>query len=130
MSRLWGEDRTEEEEAWERYVRACDTYFKARRLLFDTDPLPFVRAALQDGGELFVALHLLEDVGWNRPELVKAVVPELYPYTLSLGRPGIFSRLVLGRLSRAGTAYAEDLHARPAPLVAGRCATRATTSSP
>lgn len=112
------EEKSEAEDAWDDYVRASNTYSTARRMLFETDPLPAVRKALNGGGDLFAALHLLKDVGWDRPRLVQAVVPELYACSLSLGPPGIFARLVLRRLSGSGHAYAKALHAGLAPLTA------------
>ncbi|GAA3823761.1 hypothetical protein ACFS5L_33495 [Streptomyces phyllanthi] len=118
LDRLREEEKSEAEEAWDDFVRASDRYSEARRALFETDPLPAVRKALNDGGDMFAALDLLMDVGWNRPELVRAVVPELYSCSLSLGRPGIFARLVLRRLSGSGPEYAEALHAELAPLTA------------
>jgi hypothetical protein len=112
------DEKSEAEEAWDDFVRASYKRSKAMRELFETDPLPAVRKALSGGGELFAALDLLMDVGWDRPELVRAVVPELYSSSLSLGRPGIFARLVLRRLSGSGREYAEGLHAELAPLTA------------
>lgn len=112
------EEKSEAEEAWDDFVRASNKRGKAMRELFETDPLPAVRKALNGGGEMFAALDLLKDVGWSRPELVGAVVPELYSCSLSLGPPGIFARLVLRRLSASGQEYAEGLHAGLAPLTA------------
>ncbi|MFF1445619.1 hypothetical protein [Streptomyces sp. NPDC058295] len=93
------EEKSEAEDAWDDYVRASNSYSKARRVLFETDPLPALRKALNGGGDLFAPLHLLKDVGWDRPELAQVVVLELYACSLGLGPPGIFARLVLRRLS-------------------------------
>ncbi|MFD3525525.1 hypothetical protein [Streptomyces sp. NPDC058653] len=101
---------TDAERAWAAYVKASDKLAGARRELFETDALPLVRDALAGGGDLLTALHLLMDVGWQRPELVRAVLPELYECSLSMGRAGIFARLVLGRLSRAGERYTDGMY--------------------
>ena len=58
---------------------------EAKRVLFETGPLPAVQKALNGGGIPFAALHPLHHVGWDRPELIRAVVPELYSCSLSLG---------------------------------------------
>lgn len=126
MGWFWKEEKSEAEDAWDDFVRANDTYSEAKQVLFETDPLPAVRNALNDGGDLFAALQLLKDVGWNRPELVQAVVPELYSCSLSLGRPGIFARLVLRRLSGSGHTYAEALHTELVPLTAATLREEAT----
>ncbi|MEV6959389.1 hypothetical protein AB0M97_09330 [Streptomyces sp. NPDC051207] len=118
LSWLWEDGKSQEEEAWDCFVEACGEYGEARRRLFETDPLPSVRKALAGGDGRFAALQLLRDVGWDRPELVQAVVPELYACSLGLGPPGIFARLVLRRLGESGHRYAEDLPTQLAPLVA------------
>ncbi|WP_330172921.1 hypothetical protein OG875_04565 [Streptomyces sp. NBC_01498] len=111
--------RTDAERAWDAYTKASGRLAVAQRELFETDPLPAVRKALAggDGTGLFAALDLLTQVGWNRPQLVRAVLPELYSCSLSLGRPGIFARLVLGRLSRAGERYTRGMEAEIGALM-------------
>ncbi|MFD3484104.1 hypothetical protein [Streptomyces sp. NPDC058665] len=110
MGRSDTDSGTDEERAWDAYVRASDELSSARRRLFETDPLPLVRKELTGGPGLFAALNLLMDVGWNRPRLVRALVPELYASSLSLGRAGVFARLVLRRLARSGDPCTEGLH--------------------
>ncbi|GGP97392.1 hypothetical protein [Streptomyces roseolilacinus] len=98
--------RSELREAEERYAAAVSR-------LLATDPVPVLREALDTGRHSLRALNLLRQVGADHPDLVRALLPELYGCCLSIGKPGIFGREVVRTLSRT-----TDLHDDLAPLVA------------
>ncbi|QIQ03202.1 hypothetical protein [Streptomyces liangshanensis] len=111
----WWESVTEwtPEDVWTDFLGKRRKYERVKEELLGTDLLPVLRKALADGDSSYAVFSLVEEEAGDRPELFRELVPDLYPYTLSLGPPGIFSRRALRALSRPGTPHAEL-----APLVA------------
>ncbi|MDT9681658.1 hypothetical protein RND61_06140 [Streptomyces sp. TRM76323] len=114
--RAWKEllEADRERHALERELdEAKERHAAARGRFLAADPVPVLRRALDTGRGSQEALGLLREVGADHPHVVRALVPELYEYCLSINKPGIFGREILRTLSRT-----TDLHDDLAPLVA------------
>ncbi|MFI1395963.1 hypothetical protein [Streptomyces sp. NPDC020681] len=117
-------DERDSDTIWNSYVQAGDDLYQAKcelaeaeqryadaeRELFGIDLLPVLRKALRKYS--LSALGLLGEIGEEQPELVRALIPELYACSLGIGKPDILARGVLRTLSRSGS-----LHAELVPLV-------------
>jgi hypothetical protein len=118
-------DERDADSIWDSYAQAGDDLFHARsdlaeaeqqyadarRKLCEIDLLPVLQKALKQYS--LSALGLLVEVGEEQPELVRALIPELYDCSLGIGKPDILARGVLRRLSTSGS-----LHTELVPLVA------------
>ncbi|MFI6932010.1 hypothetical protein [Streptomyces sp. NPDC050287] len=74
--------------------------------------MPVLRESLRAGRGSLAVLNLLREVGGDRPDVVHALLPELYEYCLSVNKPGIWGREVVRTL-----AASVPLHDELAPLV-------------
>lgn len=70
---------------WDELVRTRNAYLLQRMLLFspNNDPAPLLRTALASN-TANVAIDELDRIAEHRPELVRALVPDLFPHTLGL----------------------------------------------
>jgi hypothetical protein len=89
----------EGEPDWDELVRAKTTYHQQQMLLFrsNKDPAPILRRALRTGTARD-ATYELADVAEHRPELVRALVRDLFPHTLGLDPVSGKARTTLGIL--------------------------------
>jgi hypothetical protein len=70
---------------WDELVRAKRAYLLRRMLLFspNNDPVPLLRAALASNTS-DVAIGELDKMAEHRTDLVRSLVPDLFPHTLGL----------------------------------------------
>lgn len=99
--------------AWARLVRAEHDYLLARQEILDADPVAALRAVFASGRDQRTALRLLDGLAANRPDLVVALLPEVFEASLSLEKDGMLARQLLARLSaKARDAALEPLVAQ------------------
>ncbi|MEU0076033.1 hypothetical protein ABZ027_41910 [Streptomyces sp. NPDC006332] len=84
----------------------------ARERLLGSDVVPVLRESLRSGRGSLAVLDLLRDVGTDRPDVVRGLLPEVYECCLSVDKPGVWGREVLSTLA-GSVAVHDDL----APLV-------------
>jgi hypothetical protein len=99
---------------WDELVRARTQYFTQRARLFSPayDPVPLLRAVLVSRSTGHIAVQELGEMAEHRPDLIRALIPELFSYSLGVNPICGTARRALGVLS------AEDLEPKLRPLVA------------
>ncbi|MCP2169675.1 hypothetical protein [Goodfellowiella coeruleoviolacea] len=100
--------------AWARLVRAEHDYLVARQEILDADPVATLRAVFASGRDQRTALRLLDGLAAGRPDLVVALLPEVFEAALSLEKDGMLARQLLARLTGPERDQALE------PLVAGQ----------
>ncbi len=96
----------------ERLREAEEKRAEIRKRLLGSDVVPVLRESLRAGRGSLAVLNLLREVGADRPDVVHALLPELYECCLSINKPGIWGREVVRTL-----AASVALHDELAPLV-------------
>ena len=98
---------------WDELVRARTQYRTQRARLFSPayDPVPLLQAALASTSTGHIAAQELGAVAEHRPDLIRALIPELFLRSLGV-------HAICGTARRAlGVLRAEDLEPKLRPLV-------------
>ena len=103
-----------EQPDWDELVRARTQYLTQRARLFSPayDPVPLLRAALASTSTGHIAVQELESMAEHRPDLIRALIPELFLRSLGVHAICGTARRALGALST------EELEPKLRPLVA------------
>ncbi|WP_030665440.1 hypothetical protein [Streptomyces cellulosae] len=96
----------------ERLREAEEERAEIRKRLLGSDVVPVLGESLRAGRGSLAVLNLLREVGAERPDVVHALLPELYECCLSINKPGIWGREVVRTL-----AASVALHDELTPLV-------------
>ncbi|MDH6622467.1 hypothetical protein M2271_000254 [Streptomyces sp. LBL] len=92
----------------ERLREADEERAEIRERLLGADVVPVLRESLRAGRGSLAVLNLLRDVGADRPDVVHALLPELYACCLSVNKAGIWGREVVRTLA-GSVALHDDL---------------------